>query len=229
MLLSAVAFLSIALSTHLNIDVFPFEGYAKVLAMIVACTFFLSYGSLAYVYSTFVVLAVRLGRQEVNGSMFAWPRESVAAIYATYKRLLTLGAVVYLASIGIFRFTPWADSWSELNQPWVLLWVIPPGLALVAFLGIFTVVIHKVMRQFRDRAEKEITAHLCHNYELWKDTGEAKVENSISELLKWRDVVRQERVWPMDLKTLVATATTLLIPSFEAIVKVARLAGRLTS
>jgi len=229
MLLSAVGFLSIALSTHLDIDVFPFEGFAKVLAMIVACAFFLSYGSLAYVYSTFVVLAVRLGRQKVNGSMFAWPRESVAAIYATYKRLLTLGAVVYLASIGIFRFTPWADSWSALNQPWVLLWVIPPGLALVAFLGVFTLALHKVLRQFRDRAEKELNSQLCHIYELWKDTRCAKAENSISELLKWRDIVRQERVWPMDLKTLVVTATTLLIPSFEAIVNVARLAGRLTS
>ena len=229
MLVSAISFLAIALNTHLSMEVFPFVGYARVLAMIVVCAFFLSYGSLAYIYCTLVVLAVRLSTQEAKGSVFSWPRESVSAIYAIYKRLLTLGALVYLASIGIFRCTPWADSWSALNQPWVLLWVIPPGLALVAFLGVFTVLLHKILRQFRDRAEKELTSQVSHIYETWKDTREPKAENSISELLKWREIVRQEKVWPMDLRTLVITATTLLIPSFEAIAKVARLAGRLTS
>ena len=229
MAISGITFLIVALTTQLSVEVFPFIGPARVHAFVVTCTFFLNYGALAYVYANLVALAVRLGNLEVKGKVFSWPRDSITAIEAVYVRLLMVGGLVYLASVGIFRYTPWAVSWGELNRPWVLLWVVPPGLGLISFFGVFSVALHKLLLQCRERAERELNEQLCLSYDAWKDRRDTTAENSISSLLKWRDSIRLEKVWPMNLRASIITVTTLLLPSIEAIAKVAKLGAQLTS
>jgi hypothetical protein len=220
--ISGIAFLSIALETTLSVDVFPFIGWARVTAFIVASTFFLSYGALAYVYGAMFLLAVRLGKVRVRRDIFSWPHESIAEIHSIYFHLFLIGSTSYLLSVAIVRFTPWATTWLDLNQPWVRLWVFPPGLAAIVFFVAFSVALHKVLLQCRVRAEREIGEQLQRIYDLWKTNREPSAEGSISALLKWRETVRLERLWPMDLKAGIVTIVTLLIPTIQAIAKLMR-------
>jgi hypothetical protein len=168
------------------------------------------------------LLVIRLGKTEVRSEVFLWPNDGVAAIYTIYVRLLLVGGASYLVGVAIVRFTPWANSWSDLNQPWILLWVFPPGVALIIYFVAFSVALHKVLLQCRARAEQEINEQLHHIYVAWKTNREIGAESSISALLKWRESVRLERIWPMDLKAGIATIVTLLIPSIEAFAKLVR-------
>jgi hypothetical protein len=221
--ISGIVFLCIALETMLSVDFFPFnDRWANHSAYVIACTFFLSYGALAYVYVATLLLVIRLGNTRVWSEVFLWPHDGIAEIYSVYVRLLLVGGTSYILAVAIVRFTPWANSWSDLNETWILLWVFPPGLALIVYFVAFSVALHKVLLQCRARAEQEINEQLHHIYDAWKSNREIGAESSISALLKWRESVRLERIWPMDLKAGIATIVTLLIPSIEAIAKLVR-------
>lgn len=127
-----IFFLSLALATTLSVEMLPFIGWARVAAFIIGCTFFLSYGALAYVYGAMFLLAIRLGQARVRSDVFSWPHESIAVIQSVYVHLLLIGGISYFLSVAIVRFTPWARTWLDLNQTWILLWVVPPGLAAIA-------------------------------------------------------------------------------------------------
>jgi hypothetical protein len=219
---SGMAFLGIALETTLSLDVFPFIGWARVTAFILACTFFLSYGALTYVYAAMLLLAVRLGKARVRRVILFWPNENLGAVHSVYFRLFWIGSMSYLLSVAIVRFTPWAKTWRDLNQPWVRLWVVPPAVAALIFFVSFTVALHKVLLQCRLQAERDIGEQLQRIYDLWKTNREPSAEGSISALLKWRESIRLERLWPMDLKASLVTVVTLLIPTIQAIAKLIR-------
>ncbi len=220
--ISSVVFLVFALATRLSVDVFPFIElwWAKMLAFFIACTFFLIYGAIAYMYILTFFFAIRLRKVQVSGDTFCWPRESIRAIHDVYIRLLLVGGTTYILGICIVRLTPWATSWQSLDQPWIHIWVLPPALALIVYFGIFSFALHRLLFQCRSRAEREISEKLQMKYDLWKNDVQSGFENSISALVTWRDNIRQERVWPMDFKTTIATIVTLLIPTIEAIVTV---------
>lgn len=225
LVMCGVAFLSLALATTFSIDVFhdvfPINRWARVMAFIIASSFFVSYGALAYIYGAILMLVVRLGKTRVRGDIFSWPHESIEAIHAIYVRLLLAGGAAYLLGVGVVRFTPWARNWHDLNQPWILLWVFPPGLAAIIFFGFFSFALHKLLLQCRTRSEREINEQLQRIYNTWKTNSEPGTESSISALLKWRENIRLNRVWPMDFKAVIATIVTLLIPTIEAIAKLA--------
>jgi hypothetical protein len=214
-----IAVLGLAVATTVSVDIFPFIGWAQVAAFVIVCTFFLSYGALIYVYGATFMLAVRLLKVRVRAEVFSWPRDSVRAIHSIYMRLLLVGATAYLLGVAVVRLTPWSRSLLDLTQPWIGLWVLPPGLAAIAFFASFNIALHNVLLRCRGRAEREITENLQLVYDSWKTNRERSAEGSISELLKWRESIRLERLWPMDLKAGVVTVVTLLIPTIDAVLR----------
>lgn len=226
---SGLLLLVIALCTQLSVAIFPFSGLAQVQSFLIACCFFLNYGALAYLYAHLWFVAVHIAFIQVKANVFFWPRNEINAIYAVYKRLLTIAGIIYLASIGILRFTPWATDWSALNQLWVLCWIVPPAIALLSFFAAMILSLHRVLRGYQQKAEEEIEESLAKRYAEWKNEFDPKIAESITTILKWRDYVRAEKTWPIDLKTAIITITTLLIPSIEASAKFLRMAGQITS
>ena len=229
MTVSGLLLLVTALCTQLSVAIFPFSGVAQVQSFIVACCFFLNYGALAYVYLHLCLVAVHISYIRLKVNVFAWPREEINTIYAVYKRLLTMAGIIYLASIGILRFTPWATDWSALNQLWVLCWIVPPAIALLIFYASIILSLHRVLVRYQRQAEEEIGELLSNRYGTWKNGFDPQIADSITSILKWRDCVRAEKTWPIDLKTALITITTLLIPSIEAFTKLLRMTGQITS
>jgi hypothetical protein len=179
------------------------------------------------VYGVLIVLAFGLGKARVTGDTFSWPHESISAISTVYFRLLLIGGALYLLGVSVVWLSPGGQSLT-LNKTWARLWVFPPGLAVLGFFAIFNLALHNLLLQCRARAERDIVGHLQTLYDNWKTNREPAVETSISALLKWRESVRLERLWPMDLKAGVITVLTLLIPTIEALVKIVRQASQLT-
>jgi nucleotide-binding universal stress UspA family protein len=200
------AALGVALATRLSVDIFPFIGWARTAAFLVACAFFLSYGALAYIFGVTFLLAVRLGNARIQSDVLSWPNERIASIHAVYVRLLLVGGTSYLAGVAVVRFAPRYGSWHALNDPWNRFWVLPPAFAAIAFFVVFSVALHKVLRQCRNRSERAIDEHLQQSYALWKTSHDPASASAISELLKWRESVRAEKLWPMDFKALFQAA-----------------------
>jgi hypothetical protein len=212
---------SLGLLTTDIVDALPFVGWARGPALLLVCSFFAAYGALADVYCVLGASVVRLGGAHVTGDTFSWPYASIGAVNALYFRLLLLSGALYLLSVSVVWSSP-GGQWLTANQAWARLWVVPPGLAVLGFFGAFSFALHTLLLQCRTRAEQEIVGQLQTLYDNWKQHPDPGVETSISTLLKWRDSIRLERVWPTDFKAGAATILTLLIPMLEAIVKVVR-------
>jgi hypothetical protein len=217
--LCGLACLAFAFLTTLDEDVFPFVGLMNRLALIIACAFFVGYGSLFYIYCKALLLALRLSRARVKGGIFGWSIDAIHKVHAIYLRFLAVGGTVYLLSVAVVLLTPWAKTLADLNRSWVRLWVVPPGFMAIAFFAVFSMATHKLLVQCRARTEQELNKQLQLAYDAWRADHNSAAQGSISALLEWREKLRLARVWLIDYKAVAATVVTLLLPTIEALVK----------
>jgi len=211
-----VALLIVALSASDAVTALPFAGWARGAAVVIVSAFFVSYGAVLYVYAKVAGLAVRLGRSPVRSETLAWPGTAIRTVHGVYVSLLVVGTVLYLLGVAVVWFSP-GGKWLTMNAAWMRLWVLPPGIAVLAFFATFSVALHRVLVQCRERAETELGEQLQELYETWKKDRAPSLEGSISALLSWRESVRLEPLWPMDPKAAAATVLTILIPSIKAL------------
>jgi len=164
---SGLALLFVALSASDAATALPFAGWARSAAVVIVSAFFLSYGAVLYVYAKAAGLAVRLGRSPVRSETLAWPGTAIRTAHGVYVSLLVVGTVLYLLGVLVVWFSP-GGRWLTMNAAWMRLWVLPPGVAVLAFFATFSVALHRVLVQCRERAETELGEQLQELDAIWK-------------------------------------------------------------
>jgi hypothetical protein len=154
---------------------------------------------------------------EVRCTIFEWPQAAIRRMHRIYSRAFLIGAVLYLALILAVWLTPGGQEISKhtrLRQ----FWVLPPAACVIGFLLAYNWRLHWVLARCKATATEEIDASLTQVYEQWRRDSSRDSEARVSELIKWRDHLRQRHDWPTDLRGVAAIVTTLLLPTFKAVI-----------
>lgn len=197
--------------------VLPWSGLSRVLFLIPAIFFFFVYGVLTAVYLAAARWVWILPAISLRLPRLRLPRLEVAQLHRYCFRLFALASVLYGVGVIALWASPTGVSLAR-DTGWARFWVFPPAAALLGFLAIVQVRLHHVLRNARDKVLTELNEDL----ELCAfpgQGGEAVAASRIDALLEWRDHVWSEPVWPLNLKTILVTVVTLLIPTIEALVR----------
>jgi hypothetical protein len=192
------------------------QGLAGVLFLVLSAVFFAAYAVVGSAYLACLMAAWSLPSQSVRSGIWSWPRAAIGDLYRTYFRLLLLGTALYLAAVTAVWSTP-AAFWI-LRESWLArVWVVPPAIAIIMFFGSFHYATHSLLTTCKCGALNELDSALAAEYSRWLDGHSSERAEAVSALLKWREVVRAESEWCLDVKGVLVTLATVLLPTAKAV------------
>lgn len=199
-------------------DIFglPYHGSTRLLFYLWSGVFFFGYGLVALLYLGWMVLVFFMSRLDVKRSVFLWPRFEIESVYRTSFRLLVLGTALYVTVVVSVWFSPGGEA---IIRETLLgaLWVFPPGAMVALFFLHFHYRTHLLLRQCRERSERELLELMSEQFTDWKGNPDGKHGESITQLEGWLDRLRNEKLWLLDLKATITTITTIFLPSIHAL------------
>jgi hypothetical protein len=196
------------------------QGWIEWLFLIWAGIFFFGYGTLIWAFGSLLVLVWRISNLPIACSPFAWPIYQINAVYRTYFYVLSTGALLY----GLAVLSVWISPYGAqvaLETYSGMAWVFPPAACLILFFLVVHFRLHVLLLRYKQASDDELTRLLEAEYNAWAGEPGAEREERIDKLLAWRDHVRKEDEWPLGLKTVLLTVTTLLIPTIKTVVEFA--------
>ena len=203
----------------ISTDIFgiPWYGYIRSTFYLWLCIFLLGYGIIAWLYIGLMVLVNRMRLLEVNASIFSWPKSEIHNIYSTYFQLLAIGAALYVVAVISVWVSP-GGAWIAKNTEIGRLWVFPPGAMVIVFFLYFHYKVHLLLTQCRDKSDRQLSILLSQAFDEWISKQSEDKERSITNLLQWRKQIRSEKMWLLDIKSVIATVATLLLPTVKAVI-----------
>jgi hypothetical protein len=195
----------------------PWAGGVGVLFYVWIAVFFFGYGAMSWQYVVMLTLVWRASQLPPRSKPFQPPRSPIRAIHRACTGAFTVGVALYALAIAAVWSSPGGDV-ITLGSPIGRLWVFPPAGFMVVFFLVYNFCLHRVLVQAKRSMIDEIEIELSTAYTTWQREPSRDGEARVTELLKWRDYMNQQHEWPMDLRSVVAVSTTLLLPTVKVLI-----------
>jgi hypothetical protein len=192
------------------------SGLPGVLFHVWIGAFFFGYGLLAYGFVCLVVLVRRISQLSLRTAVFHWPVEAVREICRICFRVLVLGAALYGSGVISVWLSP-DGAEVALKTRVGNLWVFVPAACIIVYYLAFLYPLHRLLRRFKHAAETQLSRLLEDEYGSWTAHRDAATAERISQLLSWREQVRNAEEWPLNFRAIALTITTLLLPTIKVL------------
>ncbi len=157
----------------------------------------------------------QLSRVGIRILPFAWPQAEIGAIHGILMQIFTGGLLAYLLAVLGIWLSP-GGAWFLTNGP-VSLWVLPLAATVVLFFGAVEYYIHALLEKSKRERLRQLSEIIQENFLRWRQSENKEDAAAVTEVLKWRDAIRAERTWPLDVLSMTSVVVGVLIPAAKAL------------
>jgi hypothetical protein len=212
----AIAFLCITGIASTDIVGIPWSGIVRVLFYLFSAIFFAMTAIVAWTYLGLLVFLLRLVNQEIKGAPFDWPEKQFAHLNQSYLDMFAVGVAIYIVAVVAVWSSPGGPS-IALHNPLAQLWIFPVAGTVVGFFLSFQYLIHRIILRSKQHRLDKINQLLGHTFDAWMADLAPDKAKAVTELMSWRDRIREESDWPLDLRSTLTITSGLLLPAARTI------------
>jgi hypothetical protein len=105
-----------------------------------------------------------------------------------------------------------------LEDPLSQLWIFPIAGVVISFFLAFQYAIHSMMVQSKQRRLDFMDQLLANKFEEWSSDPVSDKSKAVSDLIAWRDHIKEELDWPLDFRSMLLVISGLLLPTLKTII-----------